>query len=109
MKYWIQQCKSRFKLWLSVVLGINPYALRPYGKCPVQMDGKLSDGKFFYFRSRGTNVSLGIGDTENGAIDDTVFYRYMFYGTDYEAGYLPSEDAIRIATLWINEYFILKQ
>lgn len=35
---------------------------------PVQIEGKLSNGKRFYFRSRGRTITLGVGDTEEAAV-----------------------------------------
>ncbi|GAB6902502.1 hypothetical protein [Kineosporia succinea] len=39
---------------------------------PVQIEGTLSNGQFFYFRARHTGISLGIGATPDEAVENTV-------------------------------------
>jgi hypothetical protein len=99
--------KKKLSLWIERILRTNPYKINPSGLCPVQADGILKDGKYYYFRARGTSISLIIAETEEEYFDNyqTVFERSMEYGSTWEAGYLLREDAIRICTVWLNEYF----
>lgn len=38
--------------------------------CPEQVDGRLSDGRTFYFRYRFGRATLGLGDDRHGAVRD---------------------------------------
>jgi hypothetical protein len=38
------------------------------GAVPVQIEGRLTDGRFFYFRARGRGVTLGFGDSPDDAV-----------------------------------------
>jgi hypothetical protein len=42
------------------------------GAFPVQIEGRLTDGRCFYFRSRHERAQLGIGDDESSAVDATI-------------------------------------
>ena len=35
---------------------------------PVQIEGRLTDGRYFYFRARGRGASLGFGDSPDDAV-----------------------------------------
>lgn len=49
--------------------------------CPTQYEGTLKDGRRFYFRYRFAKASLGIGDTDDGAVHDS-FHWVLPYGDD---------------------------
>lgn len=51
--------------------GTVPFAIT-CGGCPVQAEGVLPDGLLFYFRARHRGVSLGVGQSVQGAIAGTV-------------------------------------
>lgn len=38
------------------------------GAVPVQIEGRLTDGRYFYFRARGRGVSLSFGDSADAAV-----------------------------------------
>ena len=38
--------------------------------CPVQYEGQLVDGRYFYFRYRFGRATLGLGETPDDAVDD---------------------------------------
>jgi hypothetical protein len=97
---------NKLRLWVERILRINPYEIKPSGMCPVQAEGILKDGKYYYFRSRGTDVRIIIAESEDEYFknNNVLFERSMIYGTAWDAGYLLREDAIRICTVWINEY-----
>jgi hypothetical protein len=40
------------------------------GGCPVQIEGRLDDGRHFYFRYRWGVAALGFGDTPQAAVDE---------------------------------------
>lgn len=59
-----------------------------YGECPVQAEGMI-DGLPFYFRARHASWRIEIG-----RLDDETFWVYSEpYGTDSEAGWMPSSVA----------------
>lgn len=39
---------------------------------PVQIEGHLTDGRWFYFHSRYSRAILGVGDTPQAAVDATI-------------------------------------
>lgn len=47
--------------------------------CPAQWEGRLVDGRFFYFRYRSGHAALRIGDTREEAIEDS-------WGTSLQIG-----------------------
>lgn len=38
------------------------------GAVPVQIEGRLTDGRYFYFRARHRSVTLGFGDSPDDAV-----------------------------------------
>ena len=38
------------------------------GAVPVQIEGRLTDGRYFYFRARGSGARLGFGDSPGNAV-----------------------------------------
>lgn len=59
------------------------------GLCPVEGEGTI-DGKPFYFRSRGSKWSIGIGEDPMFA---TEWSAGGAWGVDFEAGYMPADIA----------------
>ncbi|GAA1030038.1 hypothetical protein GCM10009557_20650 [Virgisporangium ochraceum] len=57
----------------------------------MQMDGTLADGRFWYFRSRGSHVSLGVGRTPDEAVDDESL-EVSIDGPEFTASWLAPED-----------------
>lgn len=43
---------------------INKYKIKPYGYCPVQAEGYLPTGEYYYFRSRHETWSVRIAKCE---------------------------------------------
>ena len=43
---------------------INTHNIQPYGACPVQAEGYLSSGEYYYFRSRHQSWSVRIAKSE---------------------------------------------
>ena len=109
--YWFRRALAgKLRSWWERVTGFNPYNVQPGGLCPVQADGLTKDGKWYYFRSRGTTASMTICESEGAYFTPDVefaFSRELTYGNCYEAGYLSRADAIRLATIWLNEYYEL--
>ena len=105
-----------FKTWLKLnkdkISGKNPYLLRAGGNCPVQIEGFTKEGYWFYFRSRGNRCTFVICETEDDYYSTNIsekpylFERGLEYGKDkYQAGWIPHDDAIRLSTVWLNEWY----
>ena len=61
--------------------------------CPVQFEGTLTNGKWFYFRARG-GWSLGVGDSLEDAVNGLDFEHYEDWNGDEYSGYMSTEDAL---------------
>lgn len=58
------------------------------GACPTQLYGWTEDGRHVYGRYRGGCLTVGVGDTEDEAVDDRSFIRFV---GDYLDGYMTKE------------------
>jgi hypothetical protein len=99
-----------FKSWLCLEVGKltnqNPYKLVPSGFCPVQIEGYTKEGQWFYFRSRGNTITFVISKEEDYGHEEPLFEKTLIYGSHpFVAGWLPHEDAIRLTTVWLNEWY----
>ena len=47
--------KKKLTLWWEKKTNFNPYGVWPEGACPVQAEGYTEDGKWYYFRARGSS------------------------------------------------------
>ena len=105
--------KKKLTLWWEKKTNFNPYGVWPEGACPVQAEGYTKDGKWYYFRSRGAQARFVICESEEeyGHWPDTkyLFERELHYGTDYQAGWMQHDDAVRLTTVWLNEYYGIQQ
>lgn len=87
----------------------NKYQVAPGGQVPVQANGQTTDGKYYYFRARGTVISLEIAESEQDWTADKMLYsQYLKYGTSYEAGWITYELAIRFCSAMLDNYFLSK-
>ena len=105
--------KKKLTLWWEKKTNFNPYGVWPEGACPVQAEGYTKDGKWYYYRSRGAQARFVICESEEeyGYWPDTkyLFERELHYGTDYQAGWMCHDDAVRLTTVWLNEYYGVQQ
>ena len=87
----------------------NPYKLNyPSGHAPVQIEGNLSTGEYYYFRSRGSKWSLEIYPEEEDfwcGRQKQLFNYSEKYGETFEASWLLKREAIEFATLAIKKYY----
>lgn len=86
----------------------NPYNLKPTDHCPVQIEGETINGKQFYFRARGCQITFQIWPYGVLGSMPYDFVKALDYGTDHEAGHITYTDAIRLCTFWLNEYYELQ-
>lgn len=104
--------KKKLTLWWEKKTNFNPYGVWPEGACPVQAEGYTEDGNWYYFRARGSHISFVICKSEDdytGVIDSPIKYLFekeLSYGDGmFQAGWMPHEDAVRLTTVWLNEYY----
>lgn len=115
MWFWTfrKKVKKAITLWWEKKTRFNPYGVWPEGACPVQAEGYTKDGKWYYYRSRGTHARMVICESEEdyGNWPDTkyLFERELHYGTDYQAGWMHHDDAVRLTTVWLSEYYGIQQ
>lgn len=63
--------------------------------CPYQVEGKLSDGSYFYFRYRFSKVRIGVGASVRDAVRETlnvVYYDRSDIEGDQLSGILDYEE-----------------
>ena len=77
----------------------NKYKVKPYGHCPVQADGELTDGNHYYFRSRVSTSFVVHPVLYIEAFDKPLFERHL------ETDELFHEESIELCNKWIDEYY----
>ena len=101
--------KKKLILWWEKITNFNPHGIWPSGHCPVQAEGYTKDGKWYYFRARGNQARFMILESKDEYIKVEgliLFERVLDYGgRPYQAGWLSHEDAVRLTTVWLNEYY----
>jgi len=105
-----KKAKKTITLWWEKKTRFNPYGVWPEGACPVQAEGFTKDGKWYYFRSRGGHARIVICESEEDYGVRSLFEREMEYGDGmFQAGWMTHDDAVRLATVWLNEYYDVLQ
>lgn len=104
--------KKKLTLWWEKKTNFNPYGVWPEGACPVQAEGYTKDGNWYYFRARGNHIRFVICESEDdytGLVESPtkyLFERELEYGDGmFQAGWMKHEDAVRLVTVWLNEYY----
>ena len=87
----------------------NPYKLnQASGQAPVQIEGNLSTGEYYYFRARGSSWRVELYPTEEDfwcGRQKQLFTYSEKYGETFEASWLLKREAIKFATLAIKKYY----
>lgn len=87
---------------MSEPISRNGYVLNWFGgSCPVQAEGSI-DGHPLYFRARGSQWSLEIGDTSGN--EPPLFWHVEDWGTWPEAGHMPDEVAFEMIDKAVEAY-----
>ena len=105
MKHKIRELFEDFADWF-VLRFFNPYKINPGGNCPVQAEGLLPTGEWYYFRSRGARWSLVICESE--AHWNQSIYLFNTMHEDFiwpDAGWISRRHACRLATKAIKRYY----
>ena len=74
------------------------------GWTPIQGEGILANGQWFYFREEEDSASLYIADTPEEQPDDATIEKVITPGENYAAGYLPAERTKEIMLNWVGGY-----
>lgn len=74
------------------------------GWTPVQGEGLLSNGNWFYFHARGENASLDIAVTPWEEPYLARFEEVVTPGERFTAGYLPAERTKELIIRWVQSY-----
>ena len=85
----------------------NPYEIKVGGNCPVEAEGYLPTGEFYYFRARGSHWRLEISKNEQEwAKNKIIFYYGEKYCYDqFGAGWMSRREAIKFANKAIKFYY----
>ena len=84
---------------------LNPYGIQPFGYCPVQANGHLATGEFYYFRARHARWQLDICESGKAWWDGEILYtRGGTYGENFDAGYMPVHEVIKRVNQVIKQY-----
>lgn len=91
--------------WL-VLTFCNPFHIDPQGNCPVQAEGILPDGAWYYFRARGRGWSLDVSTSEDAWFNG----QYLFHAGEKKfiwphAGWITRREACQLATAAIRQYY----
>jgi len=101
--------KKKLILWWEKITKFNPHGVWPKGSCPVQALGLTKNGKWYYFRTRGNHARFIIAESEKEYFNVEgliLFERELYYGDRaFQAGWMNHEDAVRLVTVWLNEYY----
>ena len=104
LKFWHSLEYSRN--WIAKTF-FNPYDVEPYGFAPVQADGILPDGSWYYFRARGHSW---IFETASSEIEwmrgETTFFFRQDYGCGdhFDASSMPHYHVIKFTNQAIKLY-----
>lgn len=80
---------------------------RGYGYCPVQINGRTSDNRAWYFRARGRFFALTLGAVGDTSEFAAVYGTPMLEGeihSDFSAGWMPHDLAKALADWAVSVY-----
>lgn len=85
----------------------NPYEINAGGNCPVEAEGYLPTGEFYYFRARGSNWRLEIAKGEDAGWVERIKFSYgeKYCDDQFGAGWMTRREAIKFANKAIKFYY----
>ena len=100
---------NRFLDWFTWRFN-NKYNIEmPSGNCPLQIEGQLSTGEYYYFRARGSSWRIEIykreADFWEGKKLQLFTYSEKYGDEQFAAGWMSKREAIKFATLAIDKYY----
>lgn len=91
-----------------IIWFINRYNIKPQGYCPVQAEGQLPTGEYYYFRSRNTSWSVRIARVEKHLWDIDNDKVWVYSENKYEVhegGCISKLEAIRNFNKAVKLYY----
>lgn len=103
---WYEEQTAKFVLAKADLLktGLFKEISQLDGWCPVQCEGSLKNGDWFYFRSREDTASLEIAREPWTQPYLATFEEVVTPGEKYAAGYLEAERAKELILRWVSKY-----
>lgn len=86
---------------------INKYKIKPSGYCPVQAEGTLPTGEYYYFRSRHSTWSIRIAKTEKEIWEkdkNWVYSEQKYIG--HEGGWISELEAVKNINKAVKLYYL---
>jgi len=74
---------------------INKYNIQPHGYCPVQAEGCLPTGEFYYFRSRHTTWSVRISKNEESMWESSAWAYSESKYKGFDGGCISKLEVVR--------------
>jgi hypothetical protein len=109
MKKFFHRNKYRFQYKIAKLIRFiwNPYDLKiPTGYCPVQVDGYLNTGEWYYFRSRYNRWYVMIAKSEKHWEDNDLIFGYEdFFDDEYMGGWISPSHAYLLLNKGIRKYY----
>lgn len=105
--YWLHR-KYDFIVDWFVYKFQNPFEIEmPSGNCPVQSEGFLSTGEFYYFRARGSRWRMEICESESEWAKNQIIFAYgeTYPGDEFSAGWMSKREAIKFANKAVKFYY----
>lgn len=73
------------------------------GACPSQWEGKLEDGRFIYVRYRHSYLTVGLGESPDSAVDDSLGARWLYMTDEIDGGVMTTETMCELTGLRLAE------
>lgn len=74
--------------------------------CPTQWEGKLSDGKVFYFRYRGGQIRFSVGETLEEAVRGEGNFNFTQSRGSWLDGFMEDDEYHKLVGLALSVYGI---
>ena len=107
---WISKMR-RIYYWYSDFLDFvyvrmfNPHRVQPYGYCPIQAEGQLKTGEYYYFRSRNESWAVYISNDENERFTEKSWVHRENKYQQFEGGWITRREAIKNLNKAVKLYY----
>lgn len=102
--------RVNYALARTVQLFWNPYKVEiPNGNCPVQCEGFLPTGEWYYFRSRWNRWYVVVAESEkHWEQNDLIFGYEDFFKDEYIGGWITPLHAYWLLNRGLKQYYSKK-
>ena len=103
----LSKWRRRFQTQIenAIAFCINKYKVNPYGYCPVQAEGYLPTGEYYYFRSRHETWSVRIAKCESTIWDKDAWIYFEEKYEPYAGGWISKLEVVRNFNKAIKLYY----